>query len=144
MTVETFPATFEIDRDIVLAIAWCRVRVPKERPHDESAYYRAENLGLLAHDPIWRATPQGEGVLIALGLLERTWVQERTNLVVMWAREPRADAPAQFVRAWTAGYVEHFDESWRREREEAKEWWRSWGEIESWLFFETHEELPRP
>lgn len=60
-----------LDDSIVQALAWTR-RVggcgSSDLPHGE-AFHRAEELGLLAHDPIWRTTREGDGVLVAVGLL---------------------------------------------------------------------------
>jgi len=137
--------TLALDPDLIRAIAWCRILAPKERPHDDASYRRAEELGLLAHDPIWRATPQGEGVLIAIGMLEPTWVKERTKLIVLWAREPREYAAAQFVKAWAESYEDVCHEAFTAEKKQAEADWHEWpGEGSQWLFWTTHEEMGRP
>jgi hypothetical protein len=135
-----------VDPDIVRALGWCRLGSSRsDRPDRDESFYEAERLGLLAHDPIWRATPQGEGVLIALGLLEPTWVQDRVLVTVLWARLPEPDAPAQFVHAWSEGYSDAYSDSFGRECELEKDRWREWpGEGRLWLFWTSTEELPRP
>lgn len=78
-------------------------------------------------------------------MLDPTWVRERTRLVVLWAREPREHAPAQFVKAWSEGYEDAYYESFAAEKKRAEDDWREWpGEGSSWLFWTTHEEMARP
>lgn len=151
MTACSFPdcATFnfdapKLDPDLVRALAWCRIGGPKTRPHDEAAFYRAEGLGLLAHDPIWRATPQGEGVLIALGLLKPTWEPQRTRITVLWAREPLVGALAQFISAWPEGFRDCWPETFAEGVEKAQASWREWpGEGKRWIFWTAEVEIPR-
>lgn len=139
-----FDADATIDPDIVRAIAWCRLGGPDSRPRHDRAFHEAEALGLLAHDPIWRATPQGEGVLIALGFLPPTWEPERRKLLVLWAREPREGAPAQFVRAWPESAPDVSHEGYVHEKALAEAEWRLGTGVSSWLFFVTTEEVAAP
>lgn len=146
MSVEVAAVPVSLDADLVRALSWCRLGGGKfGRPEDKQSFYRAEELGLLAHDPIWRATPQGEGVLIALGLLEPTWVAERTRVSVLWSREARVDAVAQFVRAWPEGFEDCYPDSFRAEVEKAKDEWRDWYDHgQALLFWTSTEEMARP
>lgn len=135
----------ELDRGLVGAIAWCRLgssRTPKPWPTDAD-FNRAEALGYLRHHPTWHATPQGEGVLIATGLLEGTPAREQTTVNVLWAqceRYPRA----QFVGAWSDDVVEAANEIYQEQRAEAERVFREWGDIEDWTFWVTvvHIDLP--
>lgn len=141
--VATVPA---LDEEIVRALAWCRLGSSAGFGHPENdGFRRAEQLGLLAHHPVWHATAQGEGVLIALGMLGPTYVPERTMVSILWAREPREHALAQFVAAWPEGLEDCYPDSFAAEVEKAKAAWREWpGDGQAWVFWTSVEELARP
>jgi hypothetical protein len=66
--------------DLIQAVAYCRLG--KARPVDDRAFEQAKRMGLLAQDPTWRATPQGEGALIAAGLMEGKPAPERRYVTI--------------------------------------------------------------
>lgn len=137
---EGFPP---LDPELVRAIAWCAGRTRYGYP-DYSSSLKAQELGLLRHDPIWAATPQGDGVLIALGILPPSWNNERVSFIVLWARTD-ANPYAQFVAAWPTGLEEAWPDAFARAVKEAKAKWREWpGEGDEWYFATTYEEIGRP
>lgn len=133
-----------LDADIVRALAWCRLGSGAGFGYPENdGFTRAEKLGLLDHTGVWKATPQGEGVLIALGLLDPTWQSDRTRISVLWARA--ADKPVQFIAAWPEGIEDCWPDLFAHEVAEAQErWQREWSfGDESWEFWTTVVEIPR-
>lgn len=86
---EKYPPSF--DPEIVKAIHWCRLG--RVRPDDEGAFHRAKQLGLLAQDDVWRATERGEGVLIALGLLDGARPRHPGRVCWRCGRRARASRP---------------------------------------------------
>jgi hypothetical protein len=135
-----------IDEGVVRAVAWCRLgsgRTPRPWPTDEH-FHQAEALGFLRHDPTWHATPEGEGVLIAAGLLDGSPAPELATIHVLWATCPRYPRP-QFVAAWSDGLVECWVETYNEQREEAERFYRDFGDgDEGWTFWTTVEEMPLP
>lgn len=71
-----------VDPDLIRALHWCRIG--NVRPIGGDAFHRAKQLGLLAQDSVWRATERGEGVLVALGILDGKPAPQRTTLIVLW------------------------------------------------------------
>lgn len=132
-----------VDRDLVAALAWCRLGGQLlGRPSDPGAFRRAEALGLLAHDPIWRTTAAGDGVLIALGLLAGSPAAPVHLVQVLWARSERYPT-AQFVQAWSEAFADCFPE--QRDAERAKaEYEHSQFDGGPWTFWTTFAELDAP
>jgi hypothetical protein len=130
------------DVEIVKAIHWCRLG--RVRPDDDYAFYRAKQLGLLAQDSIWRATAQGEGVLIALGLLEGKPTPRRTLITVLWAASD--DFPPQFVASWSGELNDMMTGEAARQREEAEEWFNVHSPIDQvhWRFWTTTQYIDVP
>lgn len=127
---------FVIDLDIVKAIAWCRIGGLLYRPASEDAFHRAKALGLLAQDNIWRATERGEGVLVALGLLEGKPAPRRTMTVLLWARSPNFSTP-HFVTAWGESLDEIYHEEARILRGEGERRFADLARGEVWTFWTT-------
>jgi hypothetical protein len=136
------PPRAHVDLDILKAIAWCRIGGRHFRPSSDAAFGRAKRLGLLAQDNVWRATPQGEGVLIAAGLLKGAAAPERVTIHVLWATSQRYPRP-QFVAAWPDGLVECWRESYEEQRAEAERFFTDFGD-EEWEFWTTIEHLDAP
>lgn len=134
-----------LDDDIVRAVAWCRLGSGAGYGYPENnGFTRAEKLGLLDHTGVWRATPQGEGVLIALGLLDPTWQAERTRISVLWARETNESKPVQFVAAWPEGIEDCWPDLFAHEVAETQKRWQSeWTNGGQWEFWTTVVEIPR-
>lgn len=70
------------DEAILAAVMWCRVGAGAyngKRWHHpigmfgqevgNNCFHEAERIGLLAHDPVWRATPSGESLLLDKGVI---------------------------------------------------------------------------
>jgi hypothetical protein len=132
-----------IDRDVIAALAYCRKGGP--RPKRDSSFHEAKKLGLLAQDPVWRTTEEGDGVLIAVGVLEGKPAPERVTIHVLWARladgEPSAPWP-QFVAAFSDGLVDCMYEAYEAQREEAEQRFREVADVAE--FFTTVEQVVRP
>lgn len=132
----------KFDPEIVQALAYCRLGLA--RPERPSAFREAKALGLLAQDDIWRTTEQGDGVLVALGLLEGKPTPKRVLVTVLWAHDENTGRPAQFVAAWSESPDDCFPETamLRRAREECD--WRDFFDGEhSWSFWTTTEWIDR-
>lgn len=99
-----------LDPEIVKAIVWCRLG--GVRPTQDGAFGSAKALGLLAQDDVWRATERGEGVLVALGLLEGARAPGRESVICLWVRTNEHPSP-QMIACWPAW----FDEVAERARE---------------------------
>lgn len=135
-----------IDGDIVKALQWCRLG--RVRPDDDGAFLRAKALGLLAQDDVWRTTAQGDGVLIAAGLLEGKPEPRLVQFRLLWADHGEHYDPS-LVAAFSEGLVDSMPEEYERQRREAE---RSF--CDSWCdhgnddgpcrFFTTVETTPRP
>lgn len=127
-----------IDRDLVAAIAWCRLGGKRlGRPRDERAFERAKALGLLAQDDVWRTTDRGDGVLVAVGMLPGEPAPHPLRLHVLWATCGAFPTP-QFVGAWPDGLVESMPETYEDRRREAEEWFRDFDPgITDWRFWTT-------
>lgn len=133
-----------IDGDLLKAIAWCRVGGRTLGwPADDRAYGRAESLGLLRHHPTWHATPQGEGVLIAAGLLAGAPAPEQSTVHVLWASCQRYRRP-QFVAAWSDGLADSWPDLYESQRAEAEQFFRDFGDDAGWTFWTTIEDLDAP
>jgi hypothetical protein len=135
----------ELDRGLVAALAWCRLgssRTPRPWPTDAD-FYRAEALGFLRHHPTWHATAEGEGVLIAAGLLSGKPAPEQITVHVLWATCERYRRP-QFVAAWSDGLVDAWSETYRDQRAEAERQFAEWGDERDWTFWTTVEHLDAP
>lgn len=140
-TITQLHPTPPIDPDLVAAIAYCRVG--GVRPVDDGTFRRAEGLGLLAHDPIWRATTAGEGVLIAAGLLEGARAPRQRVLYALWARSEQYPAP-QFVAAWPESIVDVWPEQHDRDIAAAKRDYEDRGEGGPWTYWSTIIEIDVP
>jgi hypothetical protein len=122
-------------RDVARAVAWCRLGSSQaDRPTTDEAFHEAKRLGLLAQDPIWRATAKGEGLLIALGRLDPAPACERLALHVMWARVPGFER-SQFVAAFDSSLVEYLPSQYELQLAVAKQWVLD--EFPPATFFET-------
>lgn len=134
-----------IDRDLVAALAWCRLGGKRlGRPKDERAFERAKALGLLAQDDVWRTTDRGDGVLIAVGLLAGEPATRRTTAHVLWAACGAFPTP-QFVAAFADGLVDSMSEEYRDRRHEAEQWFLGFDvSVADWRFWTTVEELATP
>lgn len=136
-----------LDIDLVAALAWCRLGGSKlGRPNHEAAFSRAADLGLLAHDPIWRTTSAGDGVLIALGLLEGKPVAEFVVAHVLWASAP--EGTPQFVAAFSDGLVDAWRDLYAKRRDHVEQEWRDFFALDThpdaWEFWTTVEHIDRP
>jgi hypothetical protein len=137
--------TATVDPDVVRAVAWCRLGGPKNRPERDESFYEAERLGLLRHDPIWRATEAGEGVLLAFGLLGGKPAPELAKVTMLWCRKAHVDAPANLVRGWDEAYAECYPDSFGHEVKVAKDDYRQWfDDGEQLLFWTSVVEVERP
>jgi hypothetical protein len=135
MTGQSYPPP--LDPEIVKALHWCRIG--RVRPDDDSAFQRAKQMGLLAQDSCWRATERGEGVLIALGLIEGKPAPRRTFRTVLWAVTDRY--PPNFAGSWS----EYEEETYGDDvRERAEEEWRINFPDDPWQFFTTTEPVNVP
>lgn len=143
MSGQVGPAKYppKFDPEIVKAIHWCRLG--RVRPDDPSAFHRAKEMGLLAQDPVWRATPQGEGVLVALGLLEGKPTPKESRVHVLWAVSAGFPRP-QLVAAFSDGLVECFHGHYMDRRRDAEDDWRAFGDEGGWTFFTTVADLAIP
>lgn len=140
-------ANLELDRDLVAALAWCRLGGQKlGRPADDAAFGRAKGLGLLAQDPVWRATARGEGVLIALGLLNGAPAPDLATVCVCWAASERFPG-AQFVAAFPDGLADCWTETYKSQLADAQRWFADFGDVSvdgPWRFWTTVETIERP
>lgn len=132
----TYPPKF--DPQIVRALHWCRLG--RIRPDDDAAFHRAKQMGLLAQDPCWRATPQGEGVLVALGLLKGKPAPRRLTRWMRWAVNEQYTTP-QLVASWS---------EWEEETGRASDLCRDAEDDftcesgETWTFFTTVDQIDIP
>lgn len=140
---ETSTIDRQLDGEVVNAIAWCRIGGSRYRPAADDAFHRAKALGLLAQDDTWRATERGEGVLVALGLLEAKPAPRRTATVLLWARSPNFSTP-HFVTAWSESLDNMCHEEARILRGEGEERFAARAPDEAWTFWTTvvHIDLP--
>lgn len=138
------PIPFTLDGDLVNAIGWCRIGGAHFlRPASSAAHLRAKALGLLARDNTWRATERGEGVLIALGLLDGAPAPERALVEMLWGCCERYEKP-QFVCSWSESLSDAYPEDAKRVREKAEAWFRDFGDDCGWTFWTTFEHIDRP
>lgn len=140
---------YAIRHGLVAAVAWCRLgssRTPKPWAED-SDFREAERLGFLRHHPTWHATAEGEGLLIAAGLLEGKPAPDQRTVHVLWARCDRYPTP-QFVAAFADGLVDAWSEEYRRKREEAEKYYAGFAhaddDVEVWTFWTTIAHLDEP
>jgi hypothetical protein len=68
------PRLMEIAREMLDAIHWCRIGGGNQPTTRGSNY--AKRAGYLAQDPVWRATPDGEAMLLA-ALRSHSWSEAR-------------------------------------------------------------------
>lgn len=108
-----------LDIEIVKAIVWCRLG--HVRPTDNGAFERAKALGLLAQDNVWRATEKGEGVLVALGLLDGKPAPRRVEITYLWAREKDQYPTPTLAGAWPTAYEDHAPHIARAVRRDAED-----------------------
>lgn len=128
--------------DLVNAVAHCRIG--GQRPVNNAAFAEAKALGLLAQDDVWRATEQGEGMLIALGLLNGKPEPERTLTVCLWARRQPYSRP-NFITAWSDGLEENWPDSAAEFRRIAERELESYAGLPGcWEFWTTREYLDLP
>jgi hypothetical protein len=127
--------------DLVNAVAHCRIG--GQRPVNNAAFAEAKALGLLAQDDVWRATEQGEGMLIALGLLNGKPQPERALTVCLWAQCEPYKRP-QFVTAWSDGLDDCYPESAGELRVAAEREFAAFGDETDWEFWTTREHLDLP
>jgi hypothetical protein len=125
--------------DVLTAVRYCARG--GERPSSTAAFELAKRNGLLAQDPVWRATERGMGALVGAGLLAGEPAPVFARLHVLWAASDRY--PPQFVAAWPDGLVEAMPEEYEDRRREAEEWYAGFGD-EPLTFWTTLEELPLP
>jgi len=110
------------DPDVLAAVRYCRLGGP--RPTSDDAFARAEDLGLLSHHGTWSATREGEGLLIACGLLPGRPAPRPVELRVVWATEAaRPYRDPQAVIAYPASLEESMPEDWGEQRAAAIEWY---------------------
>jgi hypothetical protein len=142
--------TDETRDDILAAVAYCHLGSSQaKRPFADTSFREALALGLLAHDPIWRATERGIGALIAAGLMEGEATPDKVTLHILWARHGEEDVCAsfpQFVAAYPDGLVDAWHEHYLAERKKAEEEYIDMvgdnGRVAE--FFITVIETPRP
>lgn len=124
--------------ELVNAVSYCRLG--SQRPASDAAFHEAKAIGLLAQDPVWRATARGEGALVAAGLMPGEPAPSQITLAMHWGVCPRWPTP-QLVRVWTEWAWEHVDPT---EIEDAEMDFRGYGDPEPWRFFTTIEQVDQP
>lgn len=67
----------------------------------------------------------------------------QANVHVLWARCDRYPRP-QFVTAWNDGLVDAWHDWYLELRAKAIDEWISFGDIDTWTFWMTVEEVPHP
>lgn len=129
--------------DLIQAVAYCRLSAA--RPVDDAAFEEAKRRGLLSQDPVWRATTQGEGALIAAGLMKGKPAPERRCVTILWAICDRYQTP-QFVGAFNSAFEEFHHEEFERQIAEAKERYEDYGDEHGWHYWTTdaYVDLPEP
>jgi hypothetical protein len=130
------------------AVTWCHLGSGSgARPTDEG-FRQAEKLGLLKHHPIWHATREGIGALVAAGRVEGKPAPEITRIHCLWARHGANDlssAYPQFVAAWPEGIVDYWPDTYAQQRAEREQEYRDNVDEGAVIqFFVTNEEIVRP
>lgn len=131
------------------AVAYCHLgssRAP--HPGSDAPFQVALANGLLAHDPIWRATDRGIGALIGAGLIAGEPAPDFVKVHVLWAQlgegHPSRHWP-QFVAAYSDGLVDAWPNEYERERERAEREYLDWLDLGCGAtFFVTVIETARP
>lgn len=135
-----------VDEDVVRALVWTRLGSSRAGRHPgDEAIRRAEALGLLSHHGIWHATPQGEGALVALGLLDGAPAPRPKTVHALWVVEdPVGHYQPQLVSAYEDGLVDAASELYDEWRAEDEQRFRDHAGDGPWRFFTTEHELPIP
>lgn len=141
----------DVNAPAIQAVAYCHLGSGRAaRPESDTAFGDALRNGLLAHDPIWRATERGIGALVAAGLVAGEPAPEFVRLHILWAQHGDEDPSRhwpQFVAAFSDGIVDAWREHYEAERARAEADYRDmldehYSSIDR--FFVTVIETPRP